>query len=157
MSLKPAHQVGLSMDLAYCRGQKRKFHKCPRALIDHLLGDRRGAIERWHQDARRCTLPTTISSKEGSGLISGVRNRQDSSVVSTSAASSLVISARSGSGSHTSSPAMRPRSSNGQTIWITLVYRYIAFSSALKLFVARTRLRNGSERKPGRCDITLFA
>jgi hypothetical protein len=56
-------------------------------------------------------LPRTISSNEGSGLMSGASNLADSSVVSTSAGSSLISSALDGSGSHTSSPMSRPRSS----------------------------------------------
>ena len=63
----------------------------------------------------------TASSNDGSGLINGLSFLADSSVVSMSLGSNLVIAASSGSGSHTSSPISRPRSSYGQNIWIVFV------------------------------------
>ncbi len=72
---------------------------------------RRSAVARSAYRRRAGDFRRTISSKEGSGLMNGASSFPASSVVVTSAGSILVTSARSGSGSQTSSPTSRPRSS----------------------------------------------
>ena len=68
---------------------------------------RAGSPGSWSVQAAAFSRPCTFSSNGGSGLMSGSSNLAACSVVSTSSGSSLISSALSGLGSHTSSPMSR--------------------------------------------------
>jgi hypothetical protein len=85
-------------------------------------------------------LPSTISSNEGTSLISGSSSLADCAVVKTSLGSSLVISAVSGSGSQLPWPAAHqyPRRANASfLIFIITFLETASRSSSLEAIILK--------------------